>query len=200
MKRHRDTEFTLVLLAGGKSSRMGQNKGLLLYQGKTFAENLIEKGKQLGIEQILVSGLSLERQDVQVVKDIYPERGPLGGIHACLTQMKTPFALVIPVDVPQIPMNVLDGLLTFYEQYLEEPKEKHVPIVLEHGERRENLIGIYPKSVTACIEDLIREHSAAVRRVFEEWGYQCCKMEIPEWQVDNINTPEAYQRLLEISR
>ncbi len=183
---------------------MGQNKARLLYEGKTFTENLISKGRELGIEQIYVSGFQGEREDVSVVWDIFPDRGPLGGIHACMKQIKTPYCLVLPVDVPQIPVEVLEELLAFHEENCEKIAQlqgnKHVPILLEHGDRRENLIGIYPVKMVDFIEDLIRERSASVHGMLRAWGFLCCKMEIPAWQVENINTQEAYQELLQVRR
>ncbi len=194
MNKNRSKKYSLLLLAGGKSSRMGQNKAQLLYEGKTFMENLICKGKQLGIEQIYVSGYQGEREDVESVGDIFPERGPLGGIHACMRRIETPFCLVLPVDVPQIPVEVLERLLMFHEC----SREK-VPVLLEHGNRKEYLIGVYPVDMVDFIENLIRERSASVHGLLRDWGFSCCKMEVPEWQVENINTQEAYQKLLEIS-
>ena len=193
MNAERKKNYSLLLLAGGKSSRMGENKAKLLYEGKTFVENLISKGRQLEIDQIYVSGLEVENEEVQVVEDIFKERGPLGGIHACMKQIKTPFCLVLPVDVPQIPVEVLEELLKFHENH----SNQQVPILLEHGDRREYLIGIYPVKAVACIEDLIREHSASVYALLKTWGFLCYTMEILEWQVANINTPEAYQQLLD---
>ena len=190
-------KYSLLLLAGGKSSRMGQDKAKLLYEGKTFIENLIFKGRELGIEKIYVSGFSGIQEDIQVVWDIFPDRGPLGGIHACMKQMETPYCLVVPVDVPQIPVEVLEELLEFHEKNCEKSMRKKIPVLLEHGERRENLIGIYPVEMVDFIEDLIREHSAPVYRILKNWGFLCCKMEIAQWQVENINTQEAYQNLLE---
>ena len=187
-------KYCLLLLAGGKSSRMGQNKAQLLYKGKTFLETLISKGKQLGIEQVYVSGFCPETQDIQVVQDIFPERGPLGGLHACMKKIKTPYCLVLPVDVPQIPVKVLEKLLEFHEEKMNE--DKQVPILLEHGDRRENLIGIYPVEIVDLIETTIAKHSAPVYKVLQKWGYECCRMDIPQWQVENINTPEAYNTLL----
>ena len=65
--------YSLLLLAGGKSSRMGTNKAELLYEGRTFIENLIEKAKKLGIGKISLSGYEKDGENLQVVYDIYPE-------------------------------------------------------------------------------------------------------------------------------
>ena len=50
--------YSLLLLAGGKSLRMGKDKARLLYGGKTFAELIIDKAKEVGIDRIFVSGFA----------------------------------------------------------------------------------------------------------------------------------------------
>ena len=52
----RADNYSLLLLAGGKSSRMGTNKAELLYEGKSFLENIIEKAKCLGLKELYISG------------------------------------------------------------------------------------------------------------------------------------------------
>lgn len=197
-RKSRAQNYSLILLAGGKSSRMGSNKAELTFQGKTFTNLLIEKARMLGIEKIYLSGFEKTDASVQVVWDIYPERGPLGGIHACLKAMETPYALVLPVDVPQIPVNVLELLIDGHEKY--SMKEKEVPFLLKHGERQENLIGIYPAEMVGFIEEEIKERSAAVHRMLKSYGTVWFEIEIPQWQVDNLNTRENYEHLLEMEQ
>ena len=197
-RKSRAQNYSLILLAGGKSSRMGSNKAELTFQGKTFTNLLIEKARMLGIEKIYLSGFEKTDASVQVVWDIYPERGPLGGIHACLKAMETPYALVLPVDVPQIPVNVLELLIGGHEKY--SMKEKEVPFLLKHGERQENLIGIYPAEMVGFIEEEIKERSAAVHRMLKSYGTVWFEIEIPQWQVDNLNTRENYEHLLEMEQ
>lgn len=193
---NRAEKYSLLLLAGGKSSRMGKNKAELLYKGKTFVENLIAKAQVLGITNIYLSGYQERREDVQIVWDIYPERGPLGGIHACMKQMKTPYCLVLPVDVPQIPQEILEELLRFHEKNGNETADEQLPVLLKHGDRRENLIGIYPVQMVGFIEDFIRERPASVHGMLDRWGNCCYEVTVPKWQIENINTKEAYEELL----
>ena len=195
-RKGRAQNYSLILLAGGKSSRMGSNKAELTFQGKTFTDLLIEKARMLGIEKIYLSGFEKTDEDVQVVWDIYPERGPLGGVHACMKAMDTPYALVLPVDVPQIPVNVLELLIGGHEKY--SMKEKEVPFLLKHGERQENLIGIYPAEMVGFIEEEIKERSAAVYRMLKSYGTVWFEIEVPQWQIENLNTRESYEHLLEM--
>lgn len=191
---NREEKYSLVLLAGGKSSRMGKNKAELLYEGKTFTEVLVSKAAELGIQDIYVSGF--EKEGAAVVWDIYPERGPLGGIHACMKKAKTPFCLVLPVDVPQIPKELLEMLLEYHESHECKKADRSLPVLLKHGDRRENLIGIYPVQMVDYIEELIKDHPASVHGMLDSWGNECFLVDVPEHQVENINTRENYASLL----
>lgn len=193
---NRADNYSLLLLAGGKSSRMGSNKAELLYEGRTFVENLIIKAEKLGIKQIYLSGYQEKREDVQVVWDIYPGIGPLGGIHAGMKSMTTPFCLILPVDVPQIPVEFLNDLLEHHEHMLKNSEVKELPLVLEHQEFLEPLIGIYPVSIAEFIEERIRAQRLSVFRMLKELGCKGFRGDILEWQIANINTREDYEKLL----
>ena len=192
----RGDKYSLLLLVGGKSSRMGKNKAELLYDGMTFVEQLITKAEAVGLTQIYVSGYQQEHGNVHIVWDEYPNRGPLGGLHACMKVIETPYCLVLPVDVPQIPVDVLERLLTHHETHAIKKGEKDVPLLLEHGDRKEYLIAIYPVVMVNAIEERIKERSASVHGMLEEWEYECCRIDIPAWQAANINTPDAYEGLI----
>ena len=189
----RADNYSLLLLAGGKSSRMGTNKAELLYEGKSFLENIIEKAKCLGLKNIYISGYQWNYEDVQVVYDIYPEIGPLGGLHAVLTNAQTSYCLVLPVDIPQIPVTFLDELIKIHEQGT---IDIEMPLLVEREGFLEPLIGIYPVIMKNFIEERIAAGNFSVFRMIKEWGYVSVQTEIPEWQIANINTQEDYKKLL----
>jgi len=192
----RADNYSLLLLAGGKSSRMGSNKAELLYKGRTFVENSIDKMERLGIKKIFLSGYERKRTDLEVVRDIYREMGPLGGLHACMKRMETPYCLVLPVDVPQIPVEFLDKLLAAHELECKDPEKAKLPFLLKHGAFMEPLIGIYPVTMVDFIEERMKAERLSVFRMIEAWGCVCFEADIPAWQVANINTPEEYEKLL----
>ena len=173
---------------------MGTNKAELLYRGETFTRTLLSKMKNLGIEKIYLSGF--EEKGIQTVWDIYRDIGPLGGLHACFRCVQTPYCLVLPVDVPQIPTDLLEKLLQFHENLA----DKKLPVLIKHRECRENLIGIYPAVMTDFIEERIRSKKLSVHGMLDTWGNICFEVEVPGWQVENINTKEAYAQLLEMSK
>jgi len=60
---------SLIILAGGKSSRMGQNKAHLRWNAKCFLDIIIEKGKSLGFGEIVLSGYRGKVSDCFSVED-----------------------------------------------------------------------------------------------------------------------------------
>jgi len=170
---------------------MGQNKAELLYEGRTFLEHMLDKARQLGINKYYISGYDSPREDVVTVWDHYPDRGPLGGLHASMKAMDTPFCLVLPVDAPKLPMEILEGLLQKHEQ-----SSNNKVLIWEHGVRQEPLIAVYPTAMADAIEDLIRDHAAPVFRAIDTWGFESFRMEMEQEQIININTPELYKKLL----
>lgn len=187
----RNEQYSLLLLAGGKSARMGTSKAELMFEGKTFLQHMLDKAHAVGIENCYISGYTSRQENVQTVWDIYPDRGPLSGIHATMRTMTTPYCLVLPVDAPKLPVDILEGLLRRHE----ESRNSKV-LIWEHGVRQEPLIAVYPTAMADTIEELIREHSAPVFRAIDTWGFDSFRMEMPEEQIININTPELYKKLL----
>lgn len=108
----RKKEISMIILAGGASSRMGRDKSDLTIDGKTFLEMQIEKGEKLGISDILLSGYHGEnRYKYPIIPDRFPGKGPLGGLEACFRKAKNPYCLVLGVDVPLVPAEELAALI-----------------------------------------------------------------------------------------
>lgn len=188
-------QYSLLLLAGGKSSRMGQDKGNLLYEGRTFIDILLEKAEEVGIQECYLSGHSCSRADVQVVTDVYKDCGPLGGLQACMQVIKTPYCLVLPVDVPQIPVNILKNLICAHKKLIKDnPNMK--ALILKNKEREEPLLGVYATELEEQIAEQIHKEKYSVFGFLNEIGYQTLDVEIDSWKVDNINTPQAYAQLM----
>ena len=187
----RRDQYSLLLLAGGKSARMGTSKAELMFEGKTFLEHMLDKARALGLEKFYISGYLSSREDVTTVWDHYVGRGPLGGLHACMKAIDTPYCLVLPVDAPKLPVEVLEALLRHHEQ-----RSSEKVLIWEHGVRQEPLIAVYPTQMADTIEAMIRDHAAPVFRAIDSWGFEGFRMEMEAEQIININTPELYKKLL----
>lgn len=97
-----------VVLAGGRSSRMGTDKALL-----TINEiNMIDRAKAL-LEQTSVAKIVVSRNDNNNnhLADIIENRGPLSGIHSVATRFPLHNLLILPVDLPLMDAEVLQSII-----------------------------------------------------------------------------------------
>ena len=184
-----DAAFSAVILAGGKSSRMGTCKAELTWGGKTLVEHQVNKISALGISDIMVSGYSRPVTGTRFVPDIYPEKGPLGGIHACLCAAKRSACFVISVDAPLFSPDEMKLLI---KTHLEGSR----PItVAEHCGTLEPLIGVYDSSLSGAAEEILQDANTSVKRLLDQIGFAVC--EFPNGNsVRNCNTPDEYNNLL----
>ena len=103
-----ENKLAMIVLAGGASSRMGKEKSDLKLDGKSFLEIQIQKGSDLGVGRIYVSGYRGAHCTEEIVMDRIKERGPLGGLEACLNKAAQDGAdrcIVLGVDTPLVPVS-----------------------------------------------------------------------------------------------
>ena len=183
-------EFTMIILAGGASSRMGREKSALTLNGKTFLEIQIEKGKQLGAKEILVSGYRGKHCSEEIVPDRIAGQGPLGGLESSLRRAKTEKCLVLGVDTPLVPVSELLKLL----RTAMKENEKKVTLLCHHG-KEEPLMAVYDTSLCSEIEAFLREGKSSVYRFINEIGFALYHTEIEEGCFCNINDWDSYQKI-----
>lgn len=183
------TELSMVVLAGGKSQRMGRDKADLPYGEETFLEHQIAKGRALGIEDVLVSGYRGERCSAKVVGDVHVERGPLGGLASTLPQIENARCLVLSVDMPQLPLSVLRKLIA------RSRGSDCAVTILRHGTKFEPLVGVYTRSAAAAAEELLRRGRGAVMALLEEVGYEEFICPEDEAAFQNVNTMDDYEAM-----
>lgn len=180
--------FSAVILAGGKSSRMGSCKAELPWGGKTLVEHQVNKISALGISDIMVSGYSRPVTGTRFVPDIYPEKGPLGGIHACLCAAKSAACFVISVDAPLFSPDEMKLLIKAH-------LAGDSPItVAEHRGTLEPLIGVYDSSLSDAAEEILQGANTSVKHLLDQIGFAVCEFS-DENSVRNCNTPDEYNEL-----
>lgn len=175
--------FSMALLAGGKSSRMGRDKAGLPFFGSTLLEFQKEKAELLGIGDVLISGPGN-------IEDLLPERGPLGGMHACLERARSPHCVMLSVDAPLVPAAALRLLA---RRHLEGRVQA---TIARHGGKTEPLIGVYDAALAEVILPLVRDGGAPVRALLERIDVQYVDIDLPEDIWRNCNTPEEYEAML----
>lgn len=109
-----NADFTGFVLAGGKSSRMGEDKFSLRFEGESFLTRAVHalSGVCRSVKIVLNQSQTIETT-LPTVRDIYPERGANGGIHAALSNCATAFAVVLAVDLPLVNRQAIENLARF---------------------------------------------------------------------------------------
>ncbi len=106
-------DCTALILAGGDSRRMGQDKATLVLGGKTLLENIVATMQQL-FPKVIVSVRQLRAGlEVLQVCDEQPAGGPLAGLIAGLAQADTPWVFAVACDMPFVTQAVVSRLATF---------------------------------------------------------------------------------------
>lgn len=192
MKR---SKCAFLILAGGKSSRMGRCKAELPIGETTFLGYMIQKARTMGFGEILVSGYTActdgERcgPGVRFIPDVLKERGPLGGMYACFKQAGLPSCFVISVDVPLFAEAMVQRLLEAHEPHSAKAT------LLVHEERVEPLIGVYNTEGADILYDIIKERSASVFSYLDRIGFRTVELQEPLETIRNFNTPQEYGML-----
>ena len=99
-----------LVLAGGKSTRMGRDKALIKYDGLPLIEHQIRKLAEAGCKPIFISGRGYEKFG-QTVEDLIPDCGPMGGIYSGLKKVDSDRCLVLAVDLPHVRASFLQLLI-----------------------------------------------------------------------------------------
>jgi molybdenum cofactor guanylyltransferase len=100
------------VLAGGRSTRMGQDKALLQVGGRPLLDLALDKLRSIGVALPRIAGARSDLSShAPVVPDLHPGCGPLSGIEAALAATTRPLNLFLPVDMPLLPAAFLNWML-----------------------------------------------------------------------------------------
>jgi len=99
------------VLAGGKSTRMGSDKAFVMLEGRTLLARALELAKGVTDNVRIVGSAGKFAGFAPVVEDVFCECGPLGGIHAALRASAAELNLMLAVDVPFVPAELLRYLV-----------------------------------------------------------------------------------------
>lgn len=105
--------MTLVILAGGKSSRMGRDKSFIPFGNKALIEVIIEKFRYFFEDMVIISNKPAlhHKYGLKVYEDIFKDKGPLGGIHSGLSHSKSLYNFFTACDTPFININLVNYMI-----------------------------------------------------------------------------------------
>jgi molybdopterin-guanine dinucleotide biosynthesis protein A len=91
---------------------MGADKAFAMLNGRTLLERALDLARAVTVDVAIVGAASKFNQYAPVVEDVFPNCGPLAGIHAALQSSTTDLNLILAVDVPFITTELLGYLLS----------------------------------------------------------------------------------------
>ncbi len=159
-------KITAIILAGGKSSRMGQDKGLLEFNGKPMIAHIIDNLKSSGVADIIIisNNQEYEKFNQNVYRDIIKDQGPIGGVFTGLTHSCSEWNLVVSCDVPNL-------VPKYFELLIEQGSKKPLSI-LENEGKNHYLISLYHQSLTPIVKEHIDNGILKMENFFENVGGQ----------------------------
>lgn len=102
--------ISLVIQAGGKSSRMGENKGLMRFMGVPLIQRVYERTKNIAGEVLIVSNTpeDLDFMDVSLVSDSIVGKGAIGGLYTAMDRASSMYVAVVACDLPFVSAAILN--------------------------------------------------------------------------------------------
>ena len=150
-------QASAVILAGGKSSRMGEDKSLIRFGGITILELLARQLKPLVAEVLISSNdpASHGFLSLPLVADERPDCGPIMGILSSLAAARNEKVFFTPCDIPGLPADFVIDLLARAES-------ADIVMALDARGRYEPLLAVYSRRLVPLLRDLV---SAGQRRI-----------------------------------
>lgn len=202
-----NTTDSAIILAGGRSLRMGFDKQLLRLNDEYLLSRNLELILSIFSEVIVVSNEPEYLKEIdhieqaKIVPDIYEGRGPLGGIHAGLANISSDYAFVLAVDMP-----VLDrDHILLMKQYMTEAEvgDGLVNINASSGEP-EPFFAFYGRHLLPELEQAIVSNRRSLRRFIDRHDF--IRLDYPSGEIQdrdiffNINDRKGFRQFHEMQR
>jgi len=187
-------EITGFVLAGGLSSRMGEDKSLLLFKGKPLVMYAIDALKPICDQVIISSNHQVyEFTGCQVWPDELPVQAPINGLYSCLKRSKTDWNIILTCDMPYA------GSPMF--SYLLKQATGNDAVIPVHGQGlAEPLCGLYNRSALCVLEHQIQLEQYGILKLLR--SIRCNYVNIgPEQEFysrdmfSNLNSPADLEML-----
>jgi molybdopterin-guanine dinucleotide biosynthesis protein A len=175
------------VLSGGQSSRMGRDKGLLPYGGRTLVEEICRRvAAAAGNVTIIGPAERYGHLAIPVVEDLVPRAGPLGGLYTVLKTTSADWNLVVACDMPGVEIGFLEKILAAARQ------TDRLAVVPHSSQGWEPLCAVYHRRLLAEVRRAL-DHKLLKMQDF------VASISAEPWPVSNlallrnINTPEDWQ-------
>jgi aldehyde:ferredoxin oxidoreductase len=187
--------MSAVVLAGGRSRRMGKDKALLEWEGKNFLETILETLSMF--PDVMISAADSESyKDFhgKIVADIYRDAGPIGGIYSSLAVCEHEYLFVTACDTPLLSARLARGICRAAEGY-------QCCVARESNGRVHSLCGVYHKSMIPILKEQIENSRRKIALSYDKIEIKYFDLSAEQAaELRNFNTEAEYTDLVSVPR
>ena len=155
-----------VILAGGKSSRMGTNKSLLtIHDNKPVIQHIFEEIKLISDDTVVVTNHPDQYDFLQatMIGDRYFDKGPLAGLETSMYHMKAEYYIIAACDMPFIDKQIYTYLRDQLQRY-----DTYDAVIPVFNDQQHPLAGIYKREVLLSIQNQLYLNNLRVKSFFND--------------------------------
>lgn len=150
--------FKGIVLAGGKSSRFGEDKALAKWQGKTLLEIAVNLLDELCLDPVVIANPNRNYSFLPcaVINDLIPEKGPLGGLYTACSAFPGAQMLVLTCDMPFLTGEILKELMEKHQSFSQ-------VTVLGLNQAAQPFPGIYSANLKTAVQDCLESDCLSMK-------------------------------------
>jgi len=189
IKKGQLPEVKGLVLAGGRSTRMGRDKGLIAWHGTPQREYLVDLLQSLGIQTYIScrpDQVASIPPGCRVIPDKFPNSGPLGAVASAFSEDPSAAWLVVACDMPLLNVSVFRFLLASRRPDFAATAFRSAGIP---GNAPDPLLAIWEPGALPTLKSCLKKGHNSVHRVLTAAGVFLLDTPDPN-ALKNINTPE----------
>ena len=177
---------TAIILAGGKSSRMGVDKSLLAVNGQPMIAHIV-KQLEHHFDEVIIGANDpgkyafLKRA---VVPDVEKNRGPLMGIYSCLLASNNEVNFITACDIPEMNLRLIQNMINL-------TRDADIVMPIKKGQRHEPLYAVYRKSIAGKAEFVLNNNGKRIIELLDHVRVKLIEFNDTGWY-QNLNIKDDY--------
>ncbi len=182
---------TAIILAGGKSSRMGRDKSLLSANNLPLIGKIVSQLENY-FPEIIIGANDLEKYrflNLPVIPDLEEDKGPLMGIYSTLLSSNHEVNFVVACDIPDLDMK-------YVQELIRQAQDHQIVIPTWKDGKHEPLFAVYRRSILDNIKNLLDADQRKISLLFQSTDVKYLPLPDEMKWYRNLNTLEDYKKYI----
>lgn len=156
-------KFQGIVLAGGKSSRFGEDKALALVDGIPMIQRAVNLLRELELDPCVITNASRDYSFLKcrIERDLIPDKGPMGGLYTACSLFRCLSLVAVTCDMPTLTATVLKYLIEKHQ------KDKFVTVYARSAAFKQPFPGIYESALCDRLVELIKIKQLSMQEFFK---------------------------------